>query len=167
MNKTTVAVTAVILVVVIIVSSYGVYRLYFPSEGGPAGGTITIVDNTGAKVNMTLPVERIVSIIGTEYICALGGQDKLVGRAMLTTDEAAIVPSSVLELPEVAETSFKVNLEAVLELEPDLVIASEGLDDDMRKTMEDAGVAVIEDMSMAPRRETFIQNLGKILGAEE
>ena len=167
MNKTTVAATAIILVVVIIVSSYGVYRLYVPSEGGPAGGTITVVDNTGAEVNLTLPVDRIVSIIGTEYICALGGEDKLVGRAMLTTDEAAIVPSSVLELPEVAETSFSVNLEALLELDPDLVIASEGLDDEMRKTMEDAGVAVIEDMSMAPRRETFIQNLGKILGAEE
>ena len=167
MNKTTVAVTAIILVVVIIVSSYGVYRLYLPSEGGPQTGIITIVDNTGAEVNMTLPVERIVSIIGTEFICALGGEDKLVGRAMLTTDEAAIVPSSVLDLPEVAETSFSVNLEAVLDLEPDLVIASEGLDDEMRKTMEDAGVAVLEDMSMAPRRETFIQNLGKILGKED
>ena len=167
MNKTTVAVTAIIPVVVIIVSSYGVYRLYLPSEGGPQTGIITIVDNTGAEVNMTLPVERIVSIIGTEFICALGGEDKLVGRAMLTTDEAAIVPSSVLDLPEVAETSFSVNLEAVLDLEPDLVIASEGLDDEMRKTMEDAGVAVLEDMSMAPRRETFIQNLGKILGKED
>jgi iron complex transport system substrate-binding protein len=167
MNKTTIAVTAIILVVVIIVSSYGVYRLYLPSEGGPQEGTITIVDNTGAAVNMTLPVERIVSIIGTEFICALGGEDKLVGRAMLTTDEQAIIPSSVLDLPEVATTSFDVNLEALLELDPDLVIASEGLDDEMRKTMEDAGVAVLEDMSMAPRRETFIQNLGKILGAEE
>jgi iron complex transport system substrate-binding protein len=166
MNKTTAAVTAIILVVVIVFSSYGVYRLYFPYEDGPAGGTITIIDNTGAAVNMTLPVERIVSIIGTEFICALGGEDKLVGRAMLTTDEAAIMPSSVLALPEVAETSFSVNLEAVLELEPDLVIASEGLDDEMRKTMEGAGVAVIEDMAMAPRREAFIQNLGKILGAE-
>jgi iron complex transport system substrate-binding protein len=167
MNKTTVAVTAIILVVIIVVSSYGVYRLYLPSESGPTEGTITIVDKTGAAVNVTLPVERIVSIIGTEFICALGGEDKIVGRSMLTTDEAAIVPSSVLDLPVVAESSFKVNLEAVLELEPDLVIADEGLDDQMRKTLEDAGVAVLEEMAMFPRRETFIRNLGLILSAEE
>jgi iron complex transport system substrate-binding protein len=167
MNKTTVAVTAIVLIVVIVVSSYGVYRLYFPSETGPQEGTITIVDQTGAAVNVTLPVERIVSIIGTEFICALGGEDKIVGRSMLTTDEEAIVPASVLDLPVVAETSFSVNLELVLELEPDLVIADEGLDDEMRATMEDAGVAVLEEMSMFPRRETFIKNLGLILDAEE
>jgi iron complex transport system substrate-binding protein len=72
-----------------------------------------------------------------------------------------------LDLPVVAETSFSVNLELVLELEPDLVLADEGLDDEIRKKMEDAGVAVLEEMSMAPRRETFIQNLGLILDAEE
>jgi iron complex transport system substrate-binding protein len=160
-------VTAIILVVIIVFSSYGVYILSIPSETGPQEGTITIVDQTGAAVNVTTPVERIVSIIGTEFICALGGQDKIVGRSMLTTDEEALVPPSILDLPVVAETSFSVNLELVLELEPDLVLASEGLDDEIRKQMEDAGVAVLEEMSMAPRRETFIQNLGLILGAEE
>ena len=116
---------------------------------------------------MTTPVERIVSIIGAEFICALGGEDKIVGRSMLTTDEEAIVPPSILDLPVVAETSFSVNLELVLELEPDLVIADEGLDDEIRKKIEDAGVAVLVEMSMVPRRETFIQNLGLILDAEE
>jgi ABC-type Fe3+-hydroxamate transport system substrate-binding protein len=109
MNKTTVAMTAIVLVVVIVVSSYGVYSLSFPSETGPQEGTITIVDQTGVTVNVTTPVERIVSIIGTEFICALGVEDKIVGRSMLTTDEEAIVPSSVLDLPVVAETSFSVN----------------------------------------------------------
>lgn len=141
--------------------------LSVPSGTGSEEETITIVDQTGAAVKVTTPVERIVSIIGTEFICALGGQDKIVGRSMLTTDEEAIVPPSVLDIPIVAETSFSVNLELVLELEPDLVIADEGLDDEIRKKIEDAGVAVLEEMSMAPRRETFIQNLGLILNAEE
>jgi iron complex transport system substrate-binding protein len=167
MNRTTVAATAIILAVAIVVASYGAYTLSFSSGFGPKEGTITIVDKTGASVNVTLPVGRIVSIIGTEFICALGGEDKIVGRAMLTTDEESIVPSSVLDLPVVAETSFSVNLELVLELEPDLVIASEGLDDEYRKTLEDAGIAVLEEMAMAPRRATFIQNLGLILDAED
>jgi iron complex transport system substrate-binding protein len=160
-------VTAIVLIVVIVVSSYGVYSFSVPSDTGSQEATITIVDQTGAAVNVTTPVERIVSIIGTELICALGGEDKIVGRSMLTTDEETIVPSSVLDLPVVAETSFSVNLELVLEMEPDLVIADEGLDDEIRKQIEDAGVAVLEEMTMAPRREIFIQNLGLILDAEE
>jgi iron complex transport system substrate-binding protein len=167
MNKTTVAATAIILVVIIVIGSYGVYTLSVPSETEPKEGTITIVDQTGAAVNVSTPVHRIVSIIGTEFICALGGQDKIVGRSMLTTDEEAIVPPSILDVPVVAETSFSVNLELVLELEPDLVLADEGLDDAIRTKLQDAGVAVLEEMSMAPRRETFIKNLGLILDAEE
>jgi len=143
----------------------GVYA--YPFEPVSPKETITVVDKTGAAVNITTPVERIVAIIGTEFICALGSEDKIVGRAELTTDEEAIVPSSVLDLPVVAETSFSVNLELVLEQEPDLVLASEGLDDDIREQLEDAGVPVLEESTTYPRRETFIQNLGLILDAEE
>ncbi|PVX24431.1 MAG: hypothetical protein CW691_07625 [Candidatus Bathyarchaeum sp.] len=184
----------VILLVVLIGASYGAYSLFFASEpettepentepettepedtepedtepetSEPEDTVVTVVDKTGAAVNVTLPVERIVAIAGIEFICALGCEDALVGRAELTTDEQAILPSSVLDLPVVAETSFSVNLELILEQDPELVIASEGLDDQIRAQLEDAGVAVFEESTTYPRRETFIQNLGLILDAE-
>ena len=62
MNKTTAALTAIILVVIVLVASYGVYNLYVPSGNGSHGEIVTIVDATGAQVNVTLPVERIVSL---------------------------------------------------------------------------------------------------------
>jgi iron complex transport system substrate-binding protein len=137
-----------------------------PTETEPEETVITVVDKTGAAVNVTKPVDRIVAIIGTEFICALGHKDKIVGRAELTTDEEAILPSSILELPVVAETSFEVNLELILEQDPDLVLASEGLDDSIRGQLESAGVPVLEESTTFPRRETFIQILGSILDAE-
>jgi iron complex transport system substrate-binding protein len=155
------------LLVIIVVASYGTYTLLFTSEFQPTSGTITVVDATNAAVTMPKPIDRIVSIIGTEFICALGGTDKIVGRAELTTDEETILPASILDVPLVAETSFDVNLELILEQEPDLVIASEGLDDDIRTQLENAGVFVIEESTTYPRRTTCIQNLGLILNATD
>ena len=80
MDKTTAALTAIILVVAVLVASYGVYSLYIPSENGSQSEAITIVDATGAQVNVTIPVERIVSLSSglTEVICALGCEDRIV-----------------------------------------------------------------------------------------
>jgi iron complex transport system substrate-binding protein len=168
----------VILLVVIIGGSYGVYTLYFapeptepePTETEPTEpqtGTVTVVDVTGTEVNITTPVERIVALIGAEFICALGCEDKIVGRVTLTTDEEAILPSSVLELPVVGDTDSTANLEMILELDPDLVLASQRLSDENKAALEDAGVAVLEESTTYPRRETYLQNLALILDAEE
>ena len=94
MNKTTAAFAAIILVVVVLVASYGVYSLSFPSEKGADGDTVTIVDSTGAQVNVTLPVERVVSLNPglTEIICALDCEDLIVGR-----DASSVFPASVSE----------------------------------------------------------------------
>jgi iron complex transport system substrate-binding protein len=167
MKKTTIAVTAIILVLIIVVSSYGVYRFYVPSEPASQKETVTIVDQDGVSVEVKVPVKRIVSIIGTEIVYLLGGGDRIVGRSQLSTDIEAVLPSSFLEIPIVAESSFDVNLEMLLELEPDLVLADQGLSNEIKQKIEAAGVPVIIDMLMAPRRNIFIQNLGLILGAEE
>jgi iron complex transport system substrate-binding protein len=156
-----------ILIIIIVSGTYGVYGLYFASENEPQTRNLTIIDKTGASVDITTPIERIVAIIGAEYICALGCQDKIVGRAELTTDEEFILPSSILDVPVVAETSFSVNLELILEQQPDLVMADEGLDDNIRVQIEAAGVPVLEESTTFPRRATFIQNLGLILDQEE
>jgi iron complex transport system substrate-binding protein len=205
----------VILLVVIIGGSYGVYSLYFtpeptepeptepeptepeptepeptepeptepeptepeptepeptepePTEPEPHNSTVTVVDVTGVEVNVTKPVERIVALIGAEFICALGCEDKIVGRVKLTTDEEAILPPSVLELPVVGDTDYTASLEMIVELNPDLVLASQRLSDENREALEDAGIAVLEESTTFPRREAYLQNLALILDAEE
>ena len=168
MKKKIAVLSAIIIILVIAALAYTTL-VYIPSEAAPKKKTITIVDGTpgtGVYVEVEVPVERIVSIIATEIICLLERGDRIVGRGMLTADVEAILPSSILELPVVG-SSFSPNLEMILELEPDLVLVDGNLASENREMIEDAGVPVISDMLMEPRRKTFIKNLGLILDAEE
>jgi iron complex transport system substrate-binding protein len=139
-NKTTLAVAAIVLVLIIGVSSYGVYRLYTPSEAAPGKETITVEDGTGAQVVINTPVERIVCLNPglTEIICALGCQDRIVGR-----DSTSTFPPSILEKPSVGEPYIP-NLETLLELEPDLVVADSMLtyNNETKGKIEAAGIPV-------------------------
>jgi iron complex transport system substrate-binding protein len=167
MKKTTTVVTAIILILVIVGSSYGVYRLYVPSDTGPQKETVTVVDATGVQVNVSTPVERIISLNPglTEIICALGCEDRIVGR-----DASSIFPASILEKPIAGQNSYTPNLELLLELTPDLVVADPMLssNNDALKKIESAGVPVIiEEPSNVSRVKTMTSNFGLILGKEE
>jgi iron complex transport system substrate-binding protein len=140
MKKTIAALTAIILVVIVVVASYEIYRLYVPSAATPQKETITVEDGTGVQVVINTPVERIVTLNDglTEIICALGCEDKIVGR-----DSTSTFPSSIAEKPSVGE-SYAPNLEILLELEPDLVIADSMLtyNNETRGKIEAAGIPV-------------------------
>ncbi len=167
MNKTTAVLTAIILLVVVLVASYGVYSLYVPSETGSHGDTITIVDATGAQVNVTLPVERVVSLNPglTEIICALGCEDRIVGR-----DESSVFPASVSEKPVAGQNSYDPNMEVLLEMAPDVVFADSMLsyNTEALKKLETAGLpVVIEEPSNVSRVKIVTSNFGLIFGKEE
>ena len=140
MKKTTVTLVAILVIVIIAVSSYGIYQVSVPPEANPQEGTITVEDGTGVQVAIKTPVERIVTLNGglTEIICALGCEDKIVGR-----DSTSTFPSSILEKTSVGE-SYIPNLELLLELEPDLVIADSMLtyNNETRGKIEAAGIPV-------------------------
>lgn len=136
------------------------YHIRGPSE-------ITVLDNTGASVTVALPVKRIVALTMLSTVYILGAGDRVVGRGYMTPDDIAIspLPSWLLEKPDVG-TDWSPNMELIIELKPDLVLASLRLSDANRKKLEDAGIAVIEDTLMWPRRYDCIRNLGLILEAE-
>jgi iron complex transport system substrate-binding protein len=81
---------------------------------------VTVIDGTGAEVTLPLPVNRIVSLNSgmTEILCALGCEDRIVGR-----DESSTLPPSVLDIPTVGQSSYYPNLELLLEMGPDLLVA--------------------------------------------
>ncbi|MBN1245861.1 ABC transporter substrate-binding protein [Candidatus Bathyarchaeota archaeon] len=167
MNKTTAALAAIILVVAVLVASYGVYRLYVPSENESQGEPITIVDATGAQINVTLPVERIVSLNPglTEIICALDCGDRIVGR-----DANSVFPSSVSEKTVVGQNSYDPNLEVLLEMEPDVIVADSMLsyNTEALEKLATAGLpVVIEEPSNVSRVKIVTSNFGLIFGKEE
>ncbi len=138
-----------------------------------AAGTITVVDQAGREVAISLPVERVVSLYGvaTMYLYALGVEDRLVlgtyvglrpgspsWEALATVDPG---------LPD-KYARTRPSLEEVLAREPDLVLANPWKDPGAAAEFAALGVPVVllhaEDVE-GLRGATAL--LGKIFGVEE
>jgi iron complex transport system substrate-binding protein len=127
--------------------------------------TVTIVDSTGRSVNVSLPVERIVCISSraSEIVYALGDGDKIVGR-----DSYSFFPKSLEGVPVVAASSYKPDVEAILKINPGLVVADSMLSKDNRKKIETGGVPVIVETALEPTTiDAFVNHLGLALEEEE
>jgi iron complex transport system substrate-binding protein len=108
-----------------------------PAEAPEAAG-ITVTDHMGRTVALTAPAEKIVSLTpaNTEILYALGAGDRLVGR-----DSYSLYPEEAADLPVVGDYTGP-NVEAVIALEPDLVLVSNYLPEETVAQLEDAGIAV-------------------------
>ena len=80
---------------------------------------MSALDSDGRKVTLERPAQRIVSLAPhvTEQLFAAGAGDRIVGAS-----EYSDYPEEAKKLPRVASAGT-VNLEAVLALKPDLVVA--------------------------------------------
>ncbi|MDY6912199.1 MAG: ABC transporter substrate-binding protein, partial [Chloroflexota bacterium] len=130
--------------------------------------TVTIVDGTGKYVEVPFPAKRIVALAegkAAELICLFGEVGKIAGRDALST-----FPSYLQDVPEVAGSSYNPNVELLLEVKPDVVIAGTMLNivPGIREKIEAAGVAVVVDSPGNPDRLIpFISNLGIMLDQKE
>ena len=108
-------------------------------------GPVTVTDQSGREVVIGGNVERIVSgyYISSSVCIALGLADKLVGIEARANERPiyALAKPELMNLTSVG-TARDFNLEACLELKPDLVILPARLRD-VADTMEDMGVPVI------------------------
>ena len=88
---------------------------------GFAAASETVVDDLGRPVILERPAQRIVSMVPshTEAVCALERCDALVGR-----DTFSNHPARVVDLPDLG-SAFSPDLEALIALEPDLVLVDE------------------------------------------
>jgi len=101
-------------------------------------------------------------------VYTLGSGDKIVGIAgMLSTEVQEVLPNWILDLNKCGDRDSSPNIEVIMELEPDLVLASQRLSDPHRKQLEDAGIPVIEDSLTGTRRNQYITNLGLILNKQD
>lgn len=86
---------------------------------GTAQAAVSAVDSDGRRITLQAPAQRIVSLAPhvTEQLFAAGAGAKIVGAS-----EYSDYPEEAKALPRVA-SSGTVNLEMVLALKPDLVVA--------------------------------------------
>lgn len=100
---------------------------------------LTITDDLGNTVTIEEEPERVVSLspANTETLFALGAGERVVGRTDYCNypEEAADVPS--------IGTYTSPNTELIISMTPDVVFASDYIDDAIRSQVENAGATVI------------------------
>lgn len=100
---------------------------------------LTFVDGLGRTVTLTGTAQRIVSLApsNTEILFAIGAGAQVVGR-----DEFSDYPAEAAALPTVGGSFGGYNLEQIVALEPDLVLAAEINTPEQVKALEDLGLTV-------------------------
>lgn len=103
-----------------------------------SGGYLTIIDDLGRTVNLEKEPEKIIAL-SPSFLAPLGAVDaKLIGR---TTSKTG-VPEFAQTIEEVGAV-YNINLEKVVALKPDLVIAYQGMHDKFVPILETNRIPVI------------------------
>ena len=125
---------------------------------------VTITDDAGREVTIEAEPQRIVSLApaNTEIVAALGLMDRLVG--VTSFDD---YPPEVASIDIIGDFASP-NLEAVAAAEPDIVLATAGVQADVIGQLEDLG-AVVVAVDPADLESLFdsIVMVGAVTGAAE
>jgi iron complex transport system substrate-binding protein len=125
---------------------------------------VTIQDSMGREVTIEKEPEKIVSLAPavTEILYRLNLGDKIVG----VTDYCDY-PEDALQKPKVG--GFKnPNMEVVIDLEPDLVLTSAGIQEDLLHQLDNVGIVCVS--LSADNIEEVLENIelaGKVTGKSE
>lgn len=121
-------------------------------------GAIRVTDASGVTVTLPAPAQRIVSLVpsATQTLRAIGAGDALVGRTDFDDEPwVAAIPS--------VGGGLEPNLEAIVALEPDLVIRFGGSQDPRTPSrLDDLGIA---HLAVRPDQVGDIYQTALILGA--
>jgi iron complex transport system substrate-binding protein len=101
--------------------------------------TITLTDGLGRTISLDGPAERIVSMApsNTEILFALGAGQAIAGR-----DDFSDYPEAALAAPSIGGGFGEYNTEAIVSLQPDLVLAGGINTPEQIQSLEDLGLTV-------------------------
>ncbi|MCD8300117.1 MAG: ABC transporter substrate-binding protein [Clostridiales bacterium] len=126
---------------------------------------ITVTDSYGEEVTIESEPERVVSVAPnlTETMYFLGVEDKLVGRS-----DYCDYPEDVVDIDSVGSL-YDPDIEAIIALEPDVVIVSTHFDDENSQKLEDVGIPVITlyDEEDVTGVYGMIETLGSVMNAND
>jgi iron complex transport system substrate-binding protein len=100
---------------------------------------ISAVDGLGREITLSAPAAKVVSLSpsNTEILYAIGAGDQVVGR-----DELSDFPEEAKAVESVGGSMGDYSTEAIVALQPDLVLASELNTPELVKSIEDLGITV-------------------------
>ncbi len=110
-----------------------------PATEAAVPNGLTFTDDMGREITLAGTPERIVSLApsNTEILFAVGAGDQVVGR-----DEFSDYPEEAKALPSIGGSFGEYNVEAIVALNPDLVLAAEINTPELVKQLEDLGLTV-------------------------
>lgn len=124
-----------------------------------------VVDADGVTIQVNLPVKRVVCLSSAmnEILYTLGVSDRVVG-----IDANSDLFPLLRTLPVVASSAAKPQIEAILQLKPDLILADTMLTDDARKKFTAFGIPVIVERTSDPGRLfQSVRNLAVVMERPE
>lgn len=131
----------------------------------PSTAPIVIVDGLGHAITLAKPAQRILSLApsNTEILFAIGAGRQLVGR-----DSFSDYPQEALALSDVGGGFGELNTEAIVSLQPDLVLAAEITPPEQILALENLGMTVFALKNPVEFEELFnnIKTVGVLTGRE-
>lgn len=132
----------------------------------PTAAPIVVQDGLERTVSLAQPALRIVSAApsNTEILFAIGAGSQVVGR-----DDFSDFPPEALSLPGVGGGWNDYNEEAIIALQPDLVLMAGLNTPEQVKALEDAGITVYYLPNPTTLEELYanLDTVGKLTGHEK
>lgn len=110
-----------------------------PAEPQGAAESITLTDGLGRSITIPGPAQRVISIApsNTEILFAIGAGPQVAGREMFSD-----YPAEAQEVPSVGGGFGELDLETLVSLDSDLILASELTPPEQVQALEDLGLVV-------------------------
>lgn len=128
-------------------------------------GSVTVTDSADRTFSFDGHPDRVISAAPniTEIVFALGRGDTLVGRT-----DFCDYPPEVASIPSIGNL-MEPNIEAIVELEPDVVIASSHFQHEVADTLAELGIIVLYYFTPNSFDGTYdtIASIGGLLGAAD
>lgn len=124
---------------------------------------LTVTDGTGTELTFEQAPEKIVTLAPseTEILYAIGAGDRVVG-----VDEFSNYPEEALDKPKIGDMTT--NIEAVAALNPDLVVASSGMNGQAIEQLRKLDLKVYAtDPKTYDEVIAKIEQIGEIVDAQE
>jgi cobalamin transport system substrate-binding protein len=131
----------------------------------PTPEQMTFTDDLGHTIELAGTPQKIVSLSAstTEILFAIGAGDQVVGR-----DEYSVYPDAALQVPSVGAMWDELPSEAILALEPDLVVAAQIISEDQIQGLRDLGLNIYWQANPTTYEELWenLRDFGRLTGHE-
>ena len=129
-------------------------------------GKIALVDGLDKQITLDKPAQKIITLSPpiTEMLYAVGA-----GKQVIARDSFSDYPEAVLDLPDIGGGFAEYDLESIISLTPDLVIAGSINTPELVHSLEDLGLTVFYLSNPSDLEGTFttIEKIGILSGHEE